>query len=389
MLSSRSTFLLFIALAIVFVAITPTRAQSGRSNASEAPQSEPTPLAREPEQIRIFTEEVRLPIFVTDDYGRFDPTIEMPDILVIEDDEMQEVKSVRRIPANVLLVLDTSGGINPMMRTNTTRDLALSLIKSLKTGDDVAIVQAGDRVEVLQDWTSDREALQRTLKTKLSSGRKKRISAALIEAASRIKNRPAGSRHIVLITDGVEPNDKSYAEAVRQLNAAQATVYVISYTAMGREGIKKIGSPVTFGGAPPRTANDVAKEADPTIPCAASQRQHRHHRHGPRDAAQAQRVCRSDYQERRAFDQTRRRNGRSNLAAPHGRRDAQRRPRSGARHRRAVRRDVQTETPALDFASGRIPPRQGSAPASRSDGALALRLHSPGSAVTQETNARA
>ncbi len=266
MLSSRSMFMLFIAVAIVFVALTPTRAQSGRSNASEAPQSEPTPLAREPEQIRIFTEEVRLPIFVTDDYGRFDPTIEMPDILVIEDDEMQEVKSVRRIPANVLLVLDTSGGINPMMRTNTTRDLALSLIKSLKTGDDVAIVQAGDRVEVLQDWTSDREALQRTLKTKLSSGRKKRISAALIEAASRIKNRPAGSRHIVLITDGVEPNDKSYAEAVRQLNAAQATVYVISYTAMGREGIKKIGSPVTLGGAPPRTANDVAKEADPTIP---------------------------------------------------------------------------------------------------------------------------
>ena len=262
MLSSR-TILSFIALAVLFFAIPEAHAQSGRT--SEAAKPQPSP--REPqEQIRIFTEEVRLPIFVTDDYGRFDPTIEMPDILVIEDDEPQEVRSVRRIPANVLLVLDTSGGVNPAMRTNTTRALALSLVASLKAGDDVAVVQAGDRVEVLQDWTNDREVLERTLKTRLSSGRKKRISAALIEAAARLKNRPAGSRHVVLITDGVEPNDKAYAEAVRQLNAAQATVYVISYTAMGRESIKKLGSPVTLGGPPPRTANDTAREADPTIP---------------------------------------------------------------------------------------------------------------------------
>ena len=269
MLSSGNRFLLFIATAFFFVAANPASAQDARGSRQQSAQPAPTPVTREPQdQIRIFTEEVRLPIFVTDSSGRFDPTIEMPDILVIEDDEPQEVRSVRRIPANVILVLDTSGGVNPSMRTNTTRDLALALVKSLKTGDEIAVVQAGDRVEVLQDWTGDRERVQSALKTRLSSGRKKRVSAALIEAASRLKNRPAGSRHVVVITDGVEPNDKSYAEAVRQLNAAQATVYVISYTLMGREAIKKMGSPVTLGGPPPRTANDVAREADPTIPVA-------------------------------------------------------------------------------------------------------------------------
>jgi VWFA-related protein len=179
---------------------------------------------------------------------------------------MQEVRSVRRIPANVMLVLDTSGGINPVMRTNTTRDVALAFVATLKPGDQFALVQAGDRVETLQNWTSDVEALKRVLKTKLSSGRKKRISEALIEAARQLKNQPAGSRHVVLITDGVEANDKTYAEAVRQLNAAQVTVYVISYTAMGREAIKNNNPLVTYGGPPPRTANDTAKEADPTIP---------------------------------------------------------------------------------------------------------------------------
>ncbi|HKS28080.1 MAG TPA: VWA domain-containing protein, partial [Pyrinomonadaceae bacterium] len=218
------------------------------------------------EPIRVFTEEVRLPIFVTDSYGRFDPTLELNDIIVLEDDEMQEVRSVRRIPANVLLVLDTSGGINPMMRTNTTRAVALAIVSALKTGDQLAVIQAGDRVETLQDWTTDTESLRRVLKTKLSSGRKKRISESLIEAARQLKNQPTGSRQVVLVTDGVEPNDRSYIEAVRQLIAAQATVYVISYTAMGREAIKNNAPLVTYGGPPPRTANDVAKEADPSIP---------------------------------------------------------------------------------------------------------------------------
>lgn len=264
MLSQRRAILLFIA-ALLFFTFAPrsARAQSGRTT----PRPTPTPQEREPQEpIRVFTEEVRLPVFVTDTQGRFDPTLEMPDIIVLEDDEMQEVRSVRRLPANVLLVLDTSGGINPVMRTNTTRDVALALISALKPGDQLSIMQAGDRVETLQGWTSDTESLRRVLKTKLSSGRKKRISEALIEAAQQLKNQPAGSRHVVLITDGVEANDKSYAEAVRQLNAAQATVYVISYTAMGREAIKNNSRLVTYGGPPPRTANDTAREADPTIP---------------------------------------------------------------------------------------------------------------------------
>ena len=265
MLTRHRTILLFIAALVFFTLSAPASAlaQSGRT----APRPTPTPQEREPQEpIRVFTEEVRLPIFVTDSYGRFDPTLELNDIIVLEDDEMQEVRSVRRIPANVLLVLDTSGGINPMMRTNTTRAVALAIVSALKTGDQLAVIQAGDRVETLQDWTTDTESLRRVLKTKLSSGRKKRISESLIEAARQLKNQPTGSRQVVLVTDGVEPNDRSYIEAVRQLIAAQATVYVISYTAMGREAIKNNAPLVTYGGPPPRTANDVAKEADPSIP---------------------------------------------------------------------------------------------------------------------------
>jgi VWFA-related protein len=186
---------------------------------------------------------------------------------VLEDDVPQEVRSVRRMPASVMLLLDTSGGINPAMKTNTTRAIALALVSKLKQGDRVSVLQAGDRVELLQPWTTDAEALTRSLRTRLSSGKRKHLSEALIQAAAQLKEAPYGNRHLVMVTDGVEVSDKAAQdEAVKQLSGAQATVHVISYTALGRESMKRSGSRAKFGNTRARTAGDVAREADPTIP---------------------------------------------------------------------------------------------------------------------------
>jgi VWFA-related protein len=171
------------------------------------------------------------------------------------------------MPANVLLVLDTSGGINPAMKTSTTREIALSLVSRLKPGDRVSVLQAGDRVELLQGWTADTEAITHVLKTKLSSGKRKRLSEALIQAVGQLREIPVGSRHLVLISDGVETaTPKNYEEAIQRLIGAQVTVHVISYTAIGRKEMERSNSLVKFGRTRTRTAGDVAREADPTIP---------------------------------------------------------------------------------------------------------------------------
>src|SRR6185369_10217220 len=96
-----------------------------------SPQSTPLPQQQEP--IKIFTEEVILPVVATDSSGRFDPTLELNDLLVLEDGEPQTIRSVRQIPASVLLLLDTGGFRNPAMKTNTTRDLAVRLVSQLRT----------------------------------------------------------------------------------------------------------------------------------------------------------------------------------------------------------------------------------------------------------------
>jgi hypothetical protein len=71
-------------------------------------QPHPTP-EKDQETVKVFTEEVRLPVVALDAYGHYDPTLELDDILVLEDGVAQQLRSVRHVPANVLFLLDTGG----------------------------------------------------------------------------------------------------------------------------------------------------------------------------------------------------------------------------------------------------------------------------------------
>jgi VWFA-related protein len=229
----------------------------------------PTPTPREDQEpIKVFTEEVRLPIVAFDDYGYFDPTLELGDVLVIEDGVQQEVRSIRHIPASVLFVLDVDNQITVGKRTETTRAAANRVVSRLRKGDEVAVIQFGTGVQVLQNWTADTELLPAILKTKLYGGKRGRLSEALQSAAAMLRDKPAGSRHVVLITDGIEtPGGRiSYADAVKQLIAAQATVHVISYTSLVRDAIAQRYRKGVVSGGDGRQGNQTPGAMDPTMP---------------------------------------------------------------------------------------------------------------------------
>lgn len=223
------------------------------------PTSSPTPAeTREPQDtIRVSTEEVRIPIFAYDEYGHFDPTLELNDILVLEDGVAQEIKSLERVPGNILLLLCTSGDANPAMRTNMTRDIALNLVSHLRAGDRISILQFTSRVELLQDWTDDKSVVERALRKQLHSGRGTRLIPAITRAAAELRKQQFGNRHVVIVGDGVDlppwadykemvaalsppPRDAeatraALAEVMRQLADARATVHMISYRALAEE----------------------------------------------------------------------------------------------------------------------------------------------------------
>jgi VWFA-related protein len=222
----------------------------------------------------VFTEEVRLPVNATDTYGRYDPTLEVDDVLVLENGVPQQIKSVRHIPANVLLVLDTGGDSNGLSglskKTSTTRAVALRVISRLREGDRIAVLQSSSQAELLQPWTNDLDKIVSALKWKLFATRRSRIFETMTKAAQLLSDQPEGSRHVVLITDGVEsPGGKvAVDEAIKQIVSARATVHVISYTEFVRQANDKQPSNITFGMRP--ASADAIIANDPTLPPGAT-----------------------------------------------------------------------------------------------------------------------
>jgi VWFA-related protein len=263
----RLLILIFSVVLILSVSINST-AQTVKPKPSPTPP--PEPRAEVQERVKVFTEEVRLPVNATDTYGHYDPALEVDDVLVLEDGVPQQIKSVRHIPANILLVLDTGGDSNGLgglsKKTSTTRDVALRVISRLREGDRIAVLQSSNQAELVQPWTSDVSKIAYVLKWKLFATKRSRIFETMAKAAQLLSDQPEGSRHVILITDGVEsPGGKvAVGEAIKQLVAARATVHVISYTEFVRQTVDKRPSNVTTGMRP--ASSDPITANDPTLP---------------------------------------------------------------------------------------------------------------------------
>ena len=222
---------------------TPTPPKS-ETRPSESPKPTPanqpiTPEDQEP--IRISTEEVQLSVAAFDNLGRLDPDLQRDDVFVLEDGVPQEIRSARRIPANILLVLDTGGELNSAKRVTVTREVAKTVVNSLALGDQISIMQFNSKIEMLADWTSDRKSLLEALQSKLLPAKRALLFDALAEATERFTMSDRLNRHLVLITDGVHTGTERLdrTTVMQQLAAANVAVHILSYTMVSQQAMKR------------------------------------------------------------------------------------------------------------------------------------------------------
>ena len=244
------------------------------ASAQVKPKASPTPKTEDQEPVRVFTEEIRLPVAARDSYGHYDPTLNAEDVLVLEDGQPQQIRSIQHLPANVLLLLDLGNQLG-LKDPNLTRQVAMALVSSLYAGNRIAIMQFTSQPELLQTWTSDRDAVNKVLKSKLKPGKSSRLSEALVAAADQFKNTAPGTRHIIIVTDGVEaPGGRiSMASALKQLNSVQASVHIISYTVLERQQLQGQTKVVRGGDSIQRDGNPASNpvaNGDPTLPPTAT-----------------------------------------------------------------------------------------------------------------------
>ena len=235
-------------------------AQSGRTKPT------PTPPPRDDDDVRILTEEVKLNVLAFDEEGKFVGDVRAEDLVVTDNDILHQPSSVRRIPANVLIVMDTGGELRSVKTLDQTRKTARALISSLRAGDSVALLQYSDRPEILLEWTSDKQAALDAV-GRAKFGKRSAFVDAVNLGTDFLVRSGVDNKHMVLITDGTDSWGRSSArfDAFQRLLGTDVTVHVISYATMEAADIEPSTKSISKTPPPPAMPPEVVAQLPPGV----------------------------------------------------------------------------------------------------------------------------
>ncbi|MBK6724223.1 MAG: VWA domain-containing protein [Acidobacteria bacterium] len=201
-------------------------AQSGRVTATPTP----TPVD---EVLRVNTEEIKLNVLAFDEEGKFFRDVTDRDLVISENNVLHQPTSVRRLPANVLIVLDTGGEMRAVKSLDQTRKVARGVVEALQPDDSIAVMSYADKAEIIGEWTTDKAQALAAIK-RTTFGRRSVFVDAITLATEFLLKDPLENKHLVLITDGTDSQGRSSAkfDAIQRLLATDISVHVLSYTEM-------------------------------------------------------------------------------------------------------------------------------------------------------------
>ncbi|MFV0388357.1 MAG: VWA domain-containing protein [Pyrinomonadaceae bacterium] len=219
-------------------------------------------FAQNDDDIKVQTDEIKLNVSAFNQKGGFVPNVGVNDLVIIEDGRLNQPTSVRRIPANVLIVMDTGGEMRLAKDISLTRQTAKNIIASLAPEDSIALMDYNDKPNVISEWTTDRNILTEALDTRLSFGIKDSFVDALKLATDMLRKSESDNRHLILIsegTDSIASNEQRNA-AMRDLMTTNINVHVLSYAGMegklAENRTKRLNKP-NLRSAPPAEVNST------------------------------------------------------------------------------------------------------------------------------------
>jgi VWFA-related protein len=181
--------------------------------------------------IAIETTEVLLPVTVRDSSGQFVTDLKAEDFSILEDGVPQPIASfaLKRMPVHVVLLIDTSSSVT--REIEDFKNAAWNFINRLDPDDRISLIRFDDVVELVQDWTSSRNALKRAL-NRLQTGMFTKFNDALYLAARQQLGKVKGRKAIIVLTDGIDSGRGAVSpeRAFRTLVEEETAVYVVSKT---------------------------------------------------------------------------------------------------------------------------------------------------------------
>lgn len=174
---------------------------------------------------------IHVNVSVSDSRNRFLSGLSQGDFALFEDGIQQEVSFFTRTPAPLVisLLIDSSGSMSE--KIETAQEAAARFIASLSPNDVGEVVQFGDHVETLQDFTSDQHALVAAVRRTRAAGGTCLYDALYVTLRQlRARGDDEGSERqaIVLLSDGEDTTSIATDQQVLELaRRSEIGIYAI------------------------------------------------------------------------------------------------------------------------------------------------------------------
>ena len=176
---------------------------------------------------------VRLSAVVTDDDGLYVSGLDAGDFQVFEDGVEQQVQIFNAPDSPITFAVLVDGSVSIASRLPTVRLSVRELLRTLGARDFVQMVQFNERVSVLEDFSTRRDALEAAVDSFSAAGGTAVLNAVYrglreIEAQAREERDESRRRAIVLLSDGVDSSSLISEDVVlSEARRSRASVYSV------------------------------------------------------------------------------------------------------------------------------------------------------------------
>ena len=194
-----------------------------------------TPVQQPPLTFGASIDIINLTVTVTDAQGRLVAGLDREAFAVYEDGAKQELAlfSKERLPLSVVLLMDTSASMEDKLAA--ARTAAKRFVATLVPEDRARVVSFNNRIDVLQDFTNDRSALNAGIERLQPSGSTALHNAFYISIKDLQKEKQTKAlrrQAIILLSDGENTSSIVTDEQVIELaRKAEISIYSIRLTA--------------------------------------------------------------------------------------------------------------------------------------------------------------
>jgi VWFA-related protein len=173
---------------------------------------------------------VSLSVTVFDGKRKLVTDLEDDNFTIYEDGAEQEIQVFSRedLPLRMIVLLDTSSSMRMKMRM--AQDAAIEFVRSLKTGDQIKVIEFNDRVLTLEEFSSDVGRVAEAIRDTEAKGATALYNAIYISLQSLSRRRQVDERQaVVVLSDGADTRSLVTFEDVRELaRKTDVMIYTIS-----------------------------------------------------------------------------------------------------------------------------------------------------------------